>query len=89
MPIDPKFPKPYRITADHKHADRDCFYLVWGPETAAEAAENEVKRSSQVRAEHANLRLHEKGCSNIQRGFGQDRLIIATCAVEKFCILLD
>jgi hypothetical protein len=62
MPIDPEFPKkPYRITGEHKHADSDYFYLVRGPKRAAEAAENEeVKKFSQARGEHANLRLHEK-----------------------------
>jgi hypothetical protein len=61
MPIDPEFPKPYLITCEHKHADRDYFYSTRGPERATEAAENEeVKKSSQARGEQANLRLHEK-----------------------------
>ncbi len=61
MPTDLEVHEYYQIIGKHKHADRDYFYLVWRPERAtAEAAENEVKRSSQVRAEHANLRLHEK-----------------------------
>lgn len=60
MPTNLEVHEYCRIIGKHKHADRDCFYLVWGPETAAEVVENEVKRSSQARGEHANLRLHEK-----------------------------
>jgi NAD-dependent dihydropyrimidine dehydrogenase PreA subunit len=52
MPIDPEFPKNQQVIGKHKQADSEHFHFVWGPERAAEVAENEeVKKSSEARGD--------------------------------------
>jgi len=58
MPTDLEVHEHYRIIGKHKHANSDYFYLAWGPERVAAAAENEGVFSSRRR--QANVGCYEK-----------------------------
>ena len=46
MPINPEFPKNYKVIGKHKNADGQNYHYVWGPGRLSDAAENEEATGS-------------------------------------------